>query len=150
MRKIYLTKGKFTIVDDEDFEWINQWKWCATLSGYAKRTIWINGKHKDVFMHRLIMSTPKGLEIDHLNLDKLDNRKENLRNCTHSQNMQNRKVTKNNKLGIKGISLSQHKWRSRINVNNKNILLGSFEKMEDAMEAYRIGVKKYYGEHGRI
>src|SRR6266513_4663456 len=91
MKKIKLTKGKYALVDDVDFEWLNQWKWHITTNRYASRTLWPS--KKDVYMHRIILNAQKGQEVDHINRDPLDNRRSNISLCTHAQNMAN-KVSK--------------------------------------------------------
>lgn len=101
MKKIKLTQGKYAIVDDEDFEWLNQWKWCYCK--YVIRDIILNKKNKRIYMHRLIMNTPEKMQTDHINGNKLDNRRNNLRICTQSQNNMNRKISKLNTSGYRGI-----------------------------------------------
>src|ERR1035437_132783 len=75
----YKGKGKFAIVDNEDYEFLNQFNWYMTDNGYAVYRHLANGTKRTVRMHRLINKTPKGLVTDHINQDKLDNRKSNLR-----------------------------------------------------------------------
>lgn len=92
MKLIPLSQGQFAQVDDEDFDWLNQWKWCADYNHgayYARRTWFLNGKCYHVAMHREIMKTPKGIEVDHADLDGLNNQEYNIRNCNHGQNMAN-------------------------------------------------------------
>lgn len=155
MKEILLTQDKVTIVDGEDFEKLNQFKWCAFFNGknwYGQRGIWINGKQKTILMHREIMNVPKGIQIDHRNWNGLDNRKENLRLCTNQQNQFNVKQShKNNKLGIKGICWSKRdkRFRATITVNNKTIHLGYFNVLGDADSAYRKAEEKYFGEFAR-
>jgi len=93
MKKIQLTQGKFAIVDDVDFAKANKYKWYATKSSYnwyAARGNRVNGQVKTIYMHRFIMNCPTGMEVDHKNTNSLDNRRENLRNCTRKENLQNR------------------------------------------------------------
>lgn len=91
MKIIQLNLGKQTLVDDEDFDKINQWKWFYnSYTRYAYRTKKENKHVKTIMMARFIMNVPKGFETDHINHDRLDNRKCNLRICTHKINMQNR------------------------------------------------------------
>lgn len=87
--KLELTRGMFAQVDPEDFAYLSQWSW-AFNGHYAFRTARIEGKKRTVYMHRVIMNTPEDLDTDHLNRDRLDNRKANLRVCTRSENLQNR------------------------------------------------------------
>lgn len=93
MKKIPLTQGHFAIVDDADYEWLNQWKWRAKKAAYlsyAARSVRVNGKTETVYMHRLIMDCPKGKEVDHANRVTFDNRRDNLRICERSENQKNR------------------------------------------------------------
>ncbi len=94
MKKIKLTKSKFALVDDEDFDYLNQWKWHYTGTGYAGRKIYPNGRYdqKMLYLHRVIMQTPVGLDVDHIDHDRLNNQKSNLRNCTRTDNLKNRKM----------------------------------------------------------
>lgn len=80
----------YALVDDENFEWLNQWKW-SHLKSYDYTGYVVKRKNGFILMHRLIMDTPKGMEVDHINGNSLDNRKENLRNCTHQQNQCNQR-----------------------------------------------------------
>lgn len=94
MKTIPLTQGQVALVDDEDYEYLMQWKWCAAWNGntyYAFRGgKKEHGKKRQMIkMHRDLLDTPRGLEVDHLNGNGLDNRRCNIRNCTHKENMQN-------------------------------------------------------------
>lgn len=156
MKEIKLTQDKVALVDDEDFEYINSFKWYAVQNGrtwYARRHApRINGKQKLIHMHRIIMNAPEYLQVDHINSDGLYNRKKNLRLCTHQKNHFNiRNIHKNNKLRIKGITLNKtrKKFRAQIMINKKAIHLGYFNVMGDADSAYRIAEEKYFGEFAR-
>lgn len=131
-KQIKLTQGKYALVDAEDFDRINQWKWYF-CHGYANRS------KDNVSMHRFINETPKGLYTDHINRDKLDNRKVNLRTVTKSQNDHNTGPMKNNKSGYKGIYWYQEKgkWKVQIAINKKNIHLGYFTDLQQAIKARR-------------
>jgi hypothetical protein len=85
--KIALTRGLFTFIDDEDFDKVSKFSWCATANGYAVSRI----KNKIVYLHRFLLTAPKNTIIDHINGDKLDNRKKNLRFCNTSENVRNQK-----------------------------------------------------------
>lgn len=155
MKEIKLTKGKVVLVDDEDFERLNQFKWFATFSDgkyYAGRQPPRNKtKRKAILMHREIMGTPKGLQVDHRNGDGLYNCKENLRNCTNQQNHQNLNYHRDNILKIKGVSWDKKykKFVARIKANGKPIILGYFNVLGDADSAYRIAEERYFGKFAR-
>ena len=148
---IKLTQGKYAIIDSEDFERINKHKWYTFYDNwnwYAVRNIRkVNGKRTMQRMHRVIMNCPEGLEIDHRNHDTLDNRKCNLRICTHAQNHYNKKSQK----GIskfKGVSWHKRhkKWAAYIGLNNKDIYLGLFINEIDAAKAYDKKAKELFGD----
>lgn len=161
MKKIALSGkygvSKFALVDDEDFEQINKFKWYFNR-GYAVRSIHMENKQKTEWMHRVVNKTPRELVTDHINGDGLDNRKENLRSCTNQQNIMNQGIPKNNVFGAKGVSLRMRRYKnkihnyikSQIHVNGKQIHLGYFKTVEDASRAYNEASKKYHGEYGRI
>ena len=155
MKEIELTQGKVALVDDEDYEYLRQWKWyygCEggkNKSGYAVRSI-TNPKRALIFMHRVIMSTPTGMETDHINCNKIDNRKENLRVCTRLQNKKNNPLMKNNKTGYKGVSINNNRYKVKISVNKKQIHLGYFDKVEDAAKTYNLAALKYHGKFARL
>ena len=156
MKTIKLTKGKVALVDDEDYERLNQYKWHAAQDReiwYAKRkSAKISGKQKTITMHREIMNATKGVQVDHRNGDGLYNQKTNLRFCTHQQNQQNRKnPQKNNKLGIKGVRWDRNakKFQARITIKGKQLYLGLFTVLADADQAYRVAEIKYFGEFAR-
>lgn len=86
MATIYTSKGFAIICDDDDFEWLNQYKWTVGRSGYATAT---SGMYTGRSMHRVIMRLAFGMEVDHLNHLRHDNRRSNLRICTHKENMEN-------------------------------------------------------------
>ena len=157
MKNIILSQGKFAIVDDEDFEFLNQWKWTYGMGGngrvgYAHRRVYHDGTSDLVLMHRLLSKAPDGMDVDHINGDKLDNRKSNLRVCTQSQNMMNRGLQKNNKSGFKGVSRHSQsgKWWARIAKDGKKFSLGLHHTPEEAGEAYRKAAESLHGEYARL
>ena len=144
MKKILLSQGKVAVVDDEDFEHINQFNWCYSNQGYAVRHE--QGHHQGLLlMHRIILPPPDEMEIDHINHNGLDNQKNNLRICTRSQNLQNRFIFKNNSSGYKGIYPDRNKWRVQIRINKIKINLGSFSSPHEAALAYDKAAKELFG-----
>lgn len=143
MKKIKLSKGKYAVVDDSDFGWINQWKWSFSI-GYASRRDEVG---KTIYMHRLILNTPKGKQTDHINLNRLDNRRSNLRIATASENKANEGLRKNNTSGYKGVYWfgRDQFWIAYITVNKKPIRIGSFATAKKAAIAYDIFAKKHFG-----
>lgn len=123
MKRISLTKEQFTLVDDWNYDYLNQWKWYAlwnehTNSFYAVRSDPDNHK-KVILMHRQIISTPTELICDHKNHDTLDNQEENLRNVTYSQNSMNSKLRSDNSLGERCISPYRSGFRVQVRVKGK-------------------------------
>ena len=145
------------LVDEEDWDLVNQYKWHiwgrdSRNSLYALTKIPApetkRGK-KDLPMHRLIMNAPKGMQVDHINHNGLDNRKQNLRICTPGQNRQNQGKTRSNTSGFKGVSYFKitGKWRAGINTENGTIGIGYYDTPEEAAMAYDANARHYHGEY---
>jgi hypothetical protein len=149
MKKINLSQGKIAIVDDEDFEWLNQWKW-HFAHGYAVRHYPVreNRKRPLIQMQNVIMNTPKGMETDHINHNRLDNQRHNLRICNHGQNSLNRKVYKSNTSGHKGVIWykDRKRWGVQINFRNERIHLGFYKDMNEAINIRNNKAKELFGE----
>jgi len=148
MKIISLTKGKETIIDDDDFERINKNSWYFNKIGYAMRGIFINKKLHQIYLHRVILNLNIGDKkyVDHINHNKLDNRKINLRIVTQQQNCFNRIKNKNNTSGITGIywDKSHKKWESSIKYKYKKIFLGYFNNKYDAIFSRNKAENKYF------
>ncbi len=156
MREINLTGGKVAIVDDQDLEWLSRWKWYCDKDGYAVRRRSDKGVYRSTFMHRVIMQTPADLQTDHINGDRLDNRRCNLRVCTNMENQQN--IRKRNPRGgmrpsqYKGVSWDKRKgkWRVVITVNGRPTHMGSFAQEEAAAKAYDDAAKQFFGDFAKL
>jgi hypothetical protein len=152
MKKIKLTQGKFALVDDEDFEWLNRWKWHLNGQGYACRTVYVigsgrkNQKCNRIRMHRLINNTPESFQTDHINRNRIDNRKINLRTVTDQENKFNLSLKINNTSGYRGVTWDKqtNKWMAQIAASGKNHKLGRFINIKDAIIARKKGEEKYH------
>lgn len=147
----YFNNGGYFIFDLEDYDKLKQYTWSKRGCGYASSSKRIDGKVKAIIAARLILDVDDlGLEVDHINGNPSDNRKLNLRIVSHLENMQNKKIYKNNASGIIGVSQRRNgKWYARIMVDGNEMWLGTFETKEDAVAARRAAEEKYFGEMRR-
>lgn len=145
-------KGKVAIVDEEDFDELNKYKWFVGNHGYAQRGTNKRGKPAMVLMHREILNAPKGKVVDHINMEKLDNRKSNLRIACQAQNMLNCEVRLTNTSGYKGVhwSESRKKWRAAITKDYKNYHIGMYDDKKEAARAYDFMAFKFFGEFAKL
>lgn len=157
MKKIPLTQGKFAIVDDEDYDHLMQWKWLYMNVGYAARKEYLGGgrknqKQKTIYLHDYLNCPADGLQTDHINENKLDNRKENLRTADRSENQRNKKMLRNNTSGYKGVTWDKksNKWKAQISINNMVKYLGVFLNKNDAAIAYNDAALKISGEFAAL
>lgn len=158
VKELVLSKGHITIVDDEDYEWLSQWKWTAKKGSgryakvYAYRNQKANGTQTHIALHRLIADCPKGLVVDHINGDTLDNRRSNLRICTQKDNARNSSAPINSPTGFKGAVLRPcgKRWQSRIRVDGRMLHLGMFSTLAEALLAYDAAAIHYFGEFANL
>jgi hypothetical protein len=159
MKEIQLSKqgknkGKYVaLVDDEDYDYLNQWRWNAKKVGssyYAMSFVFINGVQKNIRMHRVLMNTPKGMDVDHIDHNGLNNQKHNLRNCTKSQNSMN--MSPHGVSGYLGVSIrtGTTKYFAQIKVNKKTLFLGMFDNPKEAAIIRDNAAKKYFGEFANL
>lgn len=145
IRFIPLTKNKVAIVDAADYQWLSKYKWNAaerSTTFYACRN---NGT--SVYMHRQITKDPKGLVVDHIDGNGLNNRGSNLRLCTVSENLRNRQPTRAGSK-YKGVSFrkQRNKWRAEITLNGRHYHIGLFDNETDAAKAYDRKAAELFGE----
>jgi len=150
MQEISPTQEKVALIDDEDYELVSQYKWHVSRRGkhklYASTGIKAGSKKTKVDMHRLIINAPKGQQVDHKNGNGLDNRKENLRVCTRSQNQRNRVANRTRGTSkYKGVSFDKksNSWRAKISI-------GSFPSEEEAARAYDEVAGELFGEFAKL
>lgn len=151
-KQIPLTKGKFALVDDSDYEYYSQFNYYLHSEGYAVREIWNGGDKIRLRMHREIMNTPDGMDTDHINGDRLDNRRQNLRVCTRSENLRNGRKRENNTSQYKGVSFFKpiRKWRAYITLEKKTKSLGYFKEEIEAAKAYNKAAIILFGEFAKL
>lgn len=151
-KQIQLTKGKTAIVDDEDYERVNRHGWVVS----GKRTLYAHATigGKSVYMHRLILAAPQGAHVDHINGNTLDNRKENLRVCTRSQNSANSRKYRLQAATskYKGVSFytRYNKWVASIKAQGKQHFLGYFSEEKEAAIAYNRAALNLHGQFARL
>ena len=136
-------------IDLEDYPLVSQYRWVTNPAGYFLTSLGSKNEHQ--FLHRLIINPPDGKLVDHIDGDKSNCRRENLRICTQKENNRNVGLTSNNRSGYKGVhwAADRGKWRSEITVDGKHIRIGSFETAEDAARAYDEYALFYFGEFAK-
>lgn len=162
MKEIKLTKGLVALVGDEDFEWLNQYKWHVHTANdkkrcqcYAARSVRQSGKPRQrvQYMHKLILGADETKTlVDHKDGNKLNNQRQNLRIANSYENQHNQVKHCNNTSGYKGVSWnkSSNKWQVSIQINNKNKYIGVFENKIDAAKEYDKNAVLYFGEFANL
>jgi len=158
---IPLTKGYEAVIDVMDVPLVAGYNWRSqvsfradgeVLSVYAVREAYMDGKKNSVLLHRLIASATPEVKIDHRDGDGLNNRRNNLRAASSSQNLANQRRRVDNSSGVKGVYwyASRGLWHASIAMNGKEHFLGYFAKLEDAAAAYSAASKQLHGEFSRL
>lgn len=146
---IPLSKGQTAFIDKDNFDTVKDYGWYAYYDKIGKTFYAVSRTHgTKIKMHRLILNATEEQKVDHTDHNGLNNRKNNIRLCTQSQNCMNKRVQSNNTSGYKGVSFhrGKNKYQAMIMVNRKQIYIGSFLTALEASEAYQKEAKKLHGE----
>lgn len=142
--------------DDEDHELVGRYKWCLrkfrTRNYAIANVVDYSGKRKQISMHRLLMSFPNEMEVDHVDLNGLNNTRRNLRLATHAENNKNKKCQSNNKTGFKGVHLYKryNTYQAYIWIDRKRIHLGYFKTAIEAAKRYNEEAVRLHGEFANL
>lgn len=155
IKLIPLTQGQNAVVDAEDYGRLMQWNWYASWSRNTKGFYAMRHDHatnKSVYIHREVLKDFTSPEIDHGDRNTLNNRKNNLRPCTHFENQANRRKDSGNQSGYKGVSWgkSNNKWQAQINVRGVKRHLGYFATPKEAHKAYAAVAVEEFGQFSRL
>jgi HNH endonuclease len=153
VNEIYLSKGAVALVDEEDFLRVSHLNWFLSPQGYAYRTSPrdANGKRSSILLHRLLLDFPAGLEVDHINGNRLDNRRENLRVVTSQQNSMNQRKTRGGSR-FKGVAWAKksNAWRAAIKAEGVHHVLGFFTNESAAAVAYNLAALRLCKQYARL
>jgi hypothetical protein len=152
MKEIPLTKGNVALVDDEDYAELSRYRWHFGCGYAIRNSPTENQKKKTVRMHTEILGKVDGLEVDHINGNGLDNRRENLRHATRAQNQHNQTQRVGASSRYKGVYWykTTRKWSAQIAVNGHGKSIGYYTSERDAALAYNEAARKYFGEYARL
>jgi len=148
VRRIAMSGGQFVLVDAADYEWLSRYTWSCNDSGYALR----REKGKKILMHRQIMQPPDGMLVDHIDGNKRNNCRCNLRVCTRQENSHNRAKRIGSSSRFKGVRYykDRDKWRAEIWFHGQHLGLGTFDDEVEAARAYDRKAVECFGEFARL
>lgn len=153
MREIPVSGGDVALVDDDLFDHLSKFSWSASRRPTVTYAVTWPTSERCIRMHQMVMELSGvrvDVMIDHRNGNGLDNRRENIRPATGSQNMMNREHRKG-RSGYRGVwQTKEGRWAAFICVNRKRTYLGRFDTAEKAAEAYDIAAKQLHGEFARL
>lgn len=154
MKRIPLSRGEFAMVDDKDYPKLSKLKWTVLITKGLKYAVNFYGRrHRKMrFMHREIVKSSAKQKVDHKDGHGLNNRRRNLRRCSHVQNLWNRGPQRNNTSGFKGVSWSRtaQKWEARVTANGVQYFLGNFDSKISAVRAHRRKTRLLHGSFARF
>lgn len=157
MQQMMLHSGECILLDSEDYQKITKWKWQLSPTGYVARSTCYKTKRKRIYLHRVLTNCPADKVVDHINKNKLDNRKCNLRICSQRENTVANNGWTNAQIPYKGVTYMSSsgkkiltKFRARIYANHKEINLGVYNSAVEAAQAYDQAAKIIHGEYAKL
>lgn len=147
-----LTRGAVAIIDVVDIERVAKHSWCLDRAGNRLDYAMTRINNRSVRLHRYISSPPDGLHVDHVNGNGLDNRRENLRLCSHRENLRNQRPQEGTVSGFKGVTVNKgsRRWRAKIVIDDREVLIGTFNDAESAARAYDAAALEMHGEFAHL
>jgi len=151
---ITLPSGTETTIDAEDYPKVELYRWCSDGGGYARASVWdtTTKKQTGLYMHRLLLSPPATLHIDHIDNDQSNNRRSNLRLATRQQNQGNSKKQTDCSSEFKGVHWNKpsRKWQAKIYQNGRQKYLGLYINEAEAARAYNTAATEHFGEYAKL